>query len=194
MNLLLQGVYAFAQEVKQQVELCECNEQTTAVHTRGKGLQLYRMYKRDKQALDNVRAVSKSLMEWKKHPMFGWEGEKWQRSKQGIEQKIKQHPDQNLILSKGVCHKGTAYYTHVYKVEGDDCFKTEVAPFDEFSNEPERAMPVIAGGIELLDMLLPKGIANALPPYHKHEHAFETISSYLAATLPSDMYNFYFPP
>lgn len=185
------ALYSFVAEFGAQRELCVANREKTAIHAKGKDLQVYRMYSTDAEAISYLRGAAESLPPWDEAMLFDWEGDKWDVAKKQIDIRVQKHKKLQEVTSRGVCWKGNAVCIHAYKFEPDPMFKVELVMPSSQAKRPELALRTLADSLECHDFLLPEEVATAASPYARHEAAFMTIDEYLSRNLPPDMYDLY---
>ena len=191
----MHSLHSFIEEIERQRDICHRNQSTTAIHTKGKELQVYRMHKADKTVIEHLRDAASSLPSWDSALLSDWEGSKWNKVKSQIDSRVKRHEKQQSVLSQGVSWKGSPILIHSYKFEPDSSFKVELVMLSTMARQPERSLKTISEALECHDFLIPEHVAKPKPPYSKHETDFQTIDEYLSRKLPSDLYNLYcFPP
>lgn len=188
LEMLAEAVHLYLGEIEECRAICELHKDTAAIHTKGKELQVFRMFKRDDTAITYLKNMTKQMPGWEESPHWLATGQKWQKLERDVTSRMKKHTKQIPIATKGVDWEGTPILIHAYKFETDPNMKLELILPDYESDTTPLPIQAIAEALRCHDHLLPQYMATALPPYERHETAFQTIPEYLAAHMPPARY------
>lgn len=178
----------YLQEIEECRAICERHNKTAAIHDKGETLQVYRLFVRDDGAATYLHQITKMLPDWGDANRWKQEGTKWQKLERDVEARMKRHSKLQSILTKGIAWEGRPILIHAYKFDGDPVMKLELMLPDAEQRMPELPIKVMASALRCHEMLVPEGIASALPPYERHETKFLTISEYLGKHNPKGLY------
>lgn len=188
LELLSQALHGYHQEIDAQRSLCDKHTPTAAIHTKGKELQLYRLFERDEATAEHLRRVTDALPSWEETLDWNREGKNWEKLERDITGRMTKHEELLPIVTKGVSWEGRPILIHAYKFEADPTMKVElVLPHVELEN-PELPLRTIASALRCHEHLVPEGLAQARPPYERHEAEFISIPQYLSHTMPPELY------
>lgn len=191
----IEALYGFMSEMREKRDLCIKHGETTAVHAKGKALQVYRMYESRADTLAYLRTTAAALPEWERAWRWGSEGKQWEKTQRDIEARMEKHQKLQPLLTRGVSWNGRPILIHAYKFEADPAMKVELVVPDQQADDPDFALHTIVRALECHECLVPEFIAKPKPPYERHEADFLTIQEHLSRTMPSDLYALAcFPP
>ena len=181
--------YAFARDLHEKFDLCAKHNGTTAIHTKGKTLQVFRMFDRDDRTAKHLRDAAASLPSWEETPVWDWEGSAMQKIQSQVDARTRKHPKLLPVISRGVAWGNTPVIIHGYKYEEDPMMKLELLLPSREASQPEFALKTISAALECHEYLIPDCVATPRPPYSRHEAEFETLTQHLVRTLPEDLYD-----
>lgn len=190
-NIGLTGVaaalHAYLHQVESDRALCmKCNA-TAAIHTRGKALQLYRVFEVVDGIVPEVKRATEKLHDWSVLPEAKQEQPLWNDELKEVAMRTKKHKSQHELITSGIEWEGRPVIAHAYKFEPDSVWKMElVVP----SSYQEKQLPVsyIASLLRLHEYLVPEFLSKPLAPYVHHEAQFDAITEYLSREMPKDLY------
>lgn len=186
--MLAGALFGYLQEIENYKNICQRHEATTAVHARGKTLQVYRMFPRDEATARQIRRCTDEMPSWEESPFWKSHQQVWKRNLQQIESRMAKHEKQVAIATRGIDWRGTALIVHAYKFEPDPMMKVElvVPP----TNVPTSELPlqIMAAILECHENIVPSYIATPLAPYVRHETQFLSIMDYLLHAMPETSY------
>lgn len=185
---LVSALGKYMQITQEQCNICSQFQKTAAVHTKGKTLQVYRMFDRNAKIAENIRTVSSSINTWDSLSDWSSLGSEWNTLQKGIESRMERHTKQVPILTKGIAWEGRPILIHAYKFEPDPFMKLELLAPKKAVEEQELPLSIMASILRCHRVLVPDFLANARAPYERHETEFETISNYLSQTMPKGLY------
>lgn len=190
-SMLADAVYTYLDETESKRSLCERHSATAAIHTASKSLELYRMFRTDEATARQIRQATSELPDWTESMYYSKEGRnhrQWEKMRKEIEHRVKNHAKLHDIITRGISWDGFPVLVHAYKFEPDTVMKVELILGEYESPMQELSLSVIASLLQCHEHLVPHYIANALPPYERHETKFQTISEYLSQTMPKKLY------
>ena len=178
----------YLKEINYQHALCHKHEKTTAIHTRGNELQVYRMYQSSAKLAEHLHKAVAKLSGWEESAYWEMNKQAWEKLRKEVENRVEQHSSQFHVSCRGVVWDGTPLLVHAYKFDADGYLKIELV-IPEFKRHL-LVLPVrtIAEAIECHEYLVPEFIAKPKPPYAGHEAAFESLTDYLSRTMPPELY------
>ena len=190
----VEALYSFMSEIHEKRNQCLKHNKTTAVHTKGESLQVYRLYKNDADAITYMRTTVASLPSWNKAHFWEGKGNGWEKVKRDITARMRRHKKLRPILTHGISWNGSPILVHAYKFEPDPIIKMELVMLGDSASDPDLSLNTILDALDCHEALIPEYVAKPLPPYERHETEFSTLFEYLSQTMPPDMYNlFCFP-
>lgn len=160
---------------------------SAAIHTRGKSLQLYRIFESTSAVAKSLRRGTESLQGWEKSVHWKREKEALQKMEHEVIERMERHKELHAILTRGVAFEGRSILIHTYKFEPDPMLKVELIASPDPSPE-ELPLQTIASLLRCHEFLVPESVAMAKPPYTRHEAQFLTIPEYLSQTMPRGLY------
>lgn len=191
LELLRDALYGYFMEIESCRVICARHESEAAIHSKGKTLQLYRLFKRDEVTAKQIINAVKELPGWEESIYYKKGGKLhrlWEKMYKEVEHRMVKHKKLRSIVTRGVEWEGLPILVHGYKYEPDPVMKVEllVAPYE--SPAPELPIQIMSSLLRCHEHIVPEYIASPLPPYERHEAAFEMISDYLSRTMPKDLY------
>jgi hypothetical protein len=142
---------AYLLEVQRDHVLCRQNEKKSAVHEKGKSLQIYRMYQAKAEIMDRVRFAAKSLRSWEKLPCWKHCGVRWDKSAAEVAARVEAHAYQNALLTQRVIWEQRPILIHAYKFEPDTHMKIELLPMKCLVHELDNPLKEMASVLRCHD-------------------------------------------
>ncbi|MBU2213836.1 hypothetical protein KKC44_06140 [Patescibacteria group bacterium] len=187
-GFMVNALSHYMQETHEHYAICDSHEKTTAIHTQGKSLQVYKQFDSKEDVAKSIREKSKTLRGWEALPEWKYIGSTCKTLQKGIEARMRRHTKQHPVLTRGVLWEGKPVLIHSYKFEPDPIMKNEILVPETEIGVCELSLKVIASVLRCHDFLVPPYVAIAKPPYESHDANFMTISEYLSKTMPQNMY------
>lgn len=180
----------YLRHISDQYALCAKHELTTAIHTKGKVLQVYRQYDRDEKTAKQIREVTDALPSWEALPYWKISASHLQKVEREVSMRMRKHSKQHPIVTKGVEFEGRPILIHAYKFEPDPIMKLEliIPELKLESIQPELPLQRVASAIRCHEFIVPTFITLPKAPYAGHETEFLTVSEYLRKTMPKNTY------
>lgn len=191
LNSLTEAIHSYLHDTDAHAALCEKHNTTAAVHTRGSSLQLYRLFKTDAVTAKQVHQASKELPDWSESIYWkkgGTLAGLWEKQRRDVESHTTERNGLFPILTHGIAWEGLPVLIHAYKYETEPTMKLELIMGQYESPVPELSLHIILSLLRCHEFIVPEYIANALPPYERHETKFKTIGEYLTETMPKELY------
>lgn len=186
--LFAEALDGYRQELVEQASFCKKHEQTAAIHDKGKELQLYRLFHRDAAVAEYLRKTTETLPTWKEALDWSSEGQKWEKLERDVIARMTKHGKLLPIVTKGVTWEGCPVLVHAYKFEADPVMKVELVLPHVERELPTLPVRTIASALRCHEYLVPSELAEARPPYERHEADFLSIQQYLSQTMPPSLY------
>ncbi|MDD4628397.1 MAG: hypothetical protein PHE68_03330 [Candidatus Peribacteraceae bacterium] len=183
--------HAYLEEQEECRAICACHSQTAAIHDRGKELQIYRLFNCDEITARHIRVTAEALPSWEYSIYWQKDGVShrlWKKMQNEVRQRMIKHDKIHEIITCGVEWEGRPVLIHAYKFEPDPVMKVELILAPYVSPVEELSLHIIASLLRCHTHLVPEYIAEALPPYKRHETRFLTVSDYLSKTMPRSLY------
>jgi hypothetical protein len=188
LSLFAEALDGYHQELADQVAICKKHSQTAAIHDKGKELQLYRLFHRDAAVAEHLRNAAETLPSWQEALDWSNEGQKWEKIKQDVTGRMTKHNELLPLVTKGIAWEGRPVLIHAYKFEADPMVKVELVLPHVERELPTLPLRTIASALRCHEYLVPSELAEARPPYERHEAEFLSIPQYLSQTMPSSLY------
>jgi hypothetical protein len=185
-GLLASAAYEYLSEIEKLRSLCERHAKSTAIHEKGNGLQVYKMFPRERSIASSIHRTTKTLCDWNTSQFWQPNRSDLEKVERDIRARLTKHKKLDEILTKGVAWESRPILIHAYKFQTDSCLKVELVILE--IDVPELSLHTIASALRLHEYLVPDYIAHAKPPYERHECAFATIWEYLWRTMPKELY------
>jgi hypothetical protein len=182
------AVSSYLEEVSGYVEICGRHEKTTAIHARGRSLQIYRQFPRDEATAASIRSMAASLPAWADSPFYRSGGAVWVKTEREVSARMTRHGRLLPIVTRGVVWDGMPLLVHAYKFEPDPFLKVELLPQAILRDLPDLPLRIVAKALSCHEYLVPAHVASPLPPYRGHEARFDTIAEYLREAMPEGLY------
>jgi len=169
--------------------MCNKHNKTAAIHTRGKTLQVFRIFKTDELTAKNIRHATEQLPSWEQSLFWESNQQTFQKTLKEIESRMARHGKQHAIITRGIEWNDVPLIVHAYKFEPDSVMKVELV-FPPCKNcIPSLPLQAVTTMLECHEFIVPDFIASPLPPYSRHEMNFlTTIKEYLLQEMPKDLY------
>ena len=175
----IDGMYCF----------CKKHSETSAIHTKGKELQVYRMYLSGSKLAGHLHEAVAALPGWEESPFWGMSGKAWEELRRQVEARVEQPSSQVHISSRGVLWEGTPILIHAYKFDADKYLKIELILPEYEAPLPILPLHRIIQALHCHEFLVPEFIAKPKPPYAGHEtDCLMTLTDYLSRTMPPELY------
>jgi hypothetical protein len=187
-QLLAEALHRYRQEIIEQSELCKRHTPSAAIHTKGKELQLYRLFERDEAVATQLRRATDTLPSWKEALEWDSDGKKWEKLERDVTARMSKHQELLPIVTKGIAWEGRPMLVHAYKFEADPMMKVELVLPHVERELPVLPLRILAQALGCHEYLVPQELAQARPPYERHETDFITIPEYLSQTMPAALY------
>ncbi len=168
--------------------ICRKHEGTSAIHTKGKELQVYRMYLSGSKLAEHLHEAAGKLPGWEESPFWSMSGGSWEKIRKEVEDHVERHSSQVHISSRGVLWEDTPVLIHAYKFDADKYLKIELILPEYASPLPVLPLRRIIQALHCHEFLVPEFIAKPKPPYAGHEADFLTLTDYLSRTMPPELY------
>ncbi len=188
LGLLSSAIYGYLEEIESCRSICKKHDKTAAVHTRGKTLQVYRLFQSEEITARQIRHATEELSDWKETPFWKSHQQVWEKTVKQIESRMAHHGKQHAIITRGVDWNGTPLIVHAYKFEPDSVMKVELVFPPCTIPAPDLPIQTMAAILQCHEYIVPGYIASPLPPYSKHEARFSTIMEYLLQVMPEGLY------
>ncbi|MFA5800052.1 MAG: hypothetical protein WC840_03785 [Candidatus Peribacteraceae bacterium] len=178
----------YLKDIDYQYALCHKHEKTTAIHRKGKELQVYRMYQSSGKLAEHLHKAVAKLPGWEESAYWEINNKSWEKIRKEVENRVEQHSSQFHVSCRGVLWESTPILVHAYKFDADKYLKIELI-LPEYKS-PLQILPLkrITAAIECHEFLVPELIAKPKPPYAGHETDFLTLTEYLSRTMPPELY------
>ncbi len=189
--MLADAMYAYLQEMEECRVICERHEKTSAIHTRGQSLQIYRQFKRDEFTARQIRTTTEDLPSWEQSIYWvkdGFLAKAWKKMQNEVELRMAKHSKLHPIITRGIAWEGRPILVHAYKFEPDPVMKVELVMGMYESPVPELPLQVIASLLRCHQFIVPDYIAPPLSPWDHHETKFSTIWEHLSRTMSPGLY------
>lgn len=161
--------------------------ETTAIHTKGKDLQLYRLFDATAEVADYIRIGAEKLPSWEQSIFANPDLPRWEKQMHQVNQRMAKHQKLLPIVTRGVT-MGIPILIHAYKFEPDPILKVELIAVPHRTPAPLLPLQTMAALLSCHEFLVPDGVAKALPPYTRHEAEFVMMWDYLSQTMPKGLY------
>lgn len=188
LSLLSTAIYGYLEDIANIKVLCGQYEANTAIHDRGRTLQVYRLYERHADTARSIRDMTQSLPSWKESLFWETEYNKFEKLERDVTARMKKHEKLHPIATRGVSWERWPMLVHAYKFEPDPVMKVELVIPKCSSPLPELPVRDIVRALQCHSHLVPECVAKPLDPWTRHEAKFSTISEYLSRTMPDNLY------
>ena len=178
----------YLEEIEAMRSYCMKHSKTTAIHTRGHELQVYRMYESKGKTAQYIHEMLAPFPEWEESPYWFSHGESWLRLKEEVEIRVNRHSNQCHIACQGIIWNNEPMLVHVYKFDTDKYLKVELIIPTNHGFLPVLPLRRITDAIQVHEHLVPEFIAKPKPPYTGHEMKFISLSDYLSREMPKGLY------
>jgi len=185
---LSEAIGGYLEEIAECNSICSRHDATTAIHTKGKTLQIYKQYERSEETARQIRDGSEALHSWTETHSWKYIGDTCEKLEREVKTRMKKHSRLFPIVTKGIEWEGKPILIHAYKFEPDEAMKLELMLPGTDEEESELPLKTIASGLRCHEFLVPSHKTNGLPPYTRHETNFLTISEYLSQHMPKSLY------
>jgi len=180
-------VFEYMSDMRMYSAICARHEKDAAIHTRGKSLQVYRLFDRSSETSDLIRNGTTSLPSWEGSAYWKYNGKTWMKNLNEVKTQVQKHDYQNEMVTHGFVWDGIPMIGHGYKHEPDVISKLELIVMSFDGQESVLPLEMIAKVLQCHEYIVPDCIVSAKPPYERHEHSFDTISEYLHKTMKPDL-------
>lgn len=186
--MLAESIFAYLKEIEECRNLCVQHQKTVAIHTRGKQLQIYRLFPADELTAKVLRKTVGDLPSWDELPFASSDLKTWDAIKKGVTNKMEKHSRQQPLVTQGIAWEGMPVLVHAYKFEPSPVMKLELVLPPANASLPILPLKQIASALRCHAHLVPDYVAAALAPYSYHETKFITLMEYLSQEMPEKLY------
>ena len=159
LSLLSGAIYGYFEEIEFCRSICKKHNETAAVHTRGKTLQVYRLFNLMKLLQDRFATRQRELPGWKEASFWKSHQQVWERTLRQIESRMAHHGKQHAIITRGIDWNGTPLIVHAYKFEPDSVMKVELVLPPSNIPAPDLPLQTMAAILQCHEYIVPGFIA-----------------------------------
>jgi len=188
---LMVGIYSYLTELKDMRDACMRHQDSAAIHEKGEALQIYRLFDRAFGTAQYLLRATERLPSWEQSCFWHSDAEQLSKLQRDVAARMNKHKKQHPIVTRGVAWEGYPILIHAYKFEPDPIMKVELVLPDVEEELPQLPLKKVASALKCHEYLIPKSVAEAKPPYERHETEFSTLWDFVRRSTPPSLYAAY---